>query len=133
LRAREATAPSVNPKERNGKQKPALGLIPPVALLHCATAFEDGARKYGAYNWREVGVESMTYVHAALRHLGNYLDGEEFASDSGVHNLGAVMACCAILLDCDSVGNLRDNRPRPGKSSQVQDELKAKKTQKGSP
>lgn len=123
---------SANPKAQHGAQKPSLGLIPPVALAHCAMAMEHGAAKYGAYNWRENPVEVMTYVHAGLRHLLDYLDGAELTEDGGglVHNLGAVMACCAIVLDCMEQGELIDNRPRPGASQSVNMRLKAAKLAK---
>lgn len=119
-----------NPKKAYGATKPDMALIPPVAELHMASALEVGDAKYGAYNWRQNPVEAMTYIAAARRHLANYLDGEDISSD-GVHNLGQVMACCAILLDSESLGILIDNRPSKGKSSQVQDEMQAKKRAKG--
>jgi hypothetical protein len=40
-----------------------------------------------------------------------WFDGEEVASDSGVHHLGHAMACLAILLDAQETGNLVDDRP----------------------
>ncbi len=126
-----APARNPNPKKAYGATKPSLGLIPPVALLHEAMAFEDGASKYDAFNWRKDPVEVMTYVHAALRHLQNYADGEEYTSDTGVHNLGAVRACCGILLDSMELGILIDNRPPPGKSSEVQERLRAQKQARG--
>jgi hypothetical protein len=118
-----------NPKKAFGATKPDLALIPPVGQLHMASALEVGDAKYGAYNWRKDPVEAMTYLAAAQRHLANYLDGERISSD-GVHNLGQVMACCAIVLDSEALGILIDNRPPPGKSSQVQDELQAQKKAK---
>ncbi len=124
-----STAPTaqVNPKAAYGATKPSVGLIPPIALLHEAMAFEDGARKYGAYNWRTNPVEAMTYVHAIYRHLGLWLDGDELTSDTNVHNLGAIRACCGILLDSIEAGILIDNRPPKAPSDAVQNRLKAQK------
>jgi hypothetical protein len=116
-----------NPKTQFGATKPSVGLIPPVAKLQCALAFENGAFKYGAYNWRKNSVSAMTYVHAAMRHLDAWLDGEEVTSDTGVSNLGAVMACCAILLDAQDLGILVDDRPPAGGASALQDRLKGLK------
>ena len=73
----------------------------------------DGAGKYGPFNWRDNPVEAMTYIAAAKRHLGSFLEGEWLASD-GVQHLGHVMACCAIILDAKASGTLIDNRPSPG-------------------
>lgn len=119
-----------NPKQAYGAQKPDLSLIPPVALAHAALAFENGAAKYGPFNWRERAVEARTYIAAAQRHLGDFLDRADRASDSDVHNLGHVIACCAILLDAIEQGNLIDNRPPAGKSAEVLERLKAWKVRR---
>lgn len=116
-----------NPKKLYGAQKPDLSLIPPVGDLHMAMAFENGAGKYGAYNWRKDPVEAMTYIAAMKRHIDLFLDGQDYSSDANVHNLGHAMACCAILLDSQELGILIDNRPRPGASEAVQNRLKAQK------
>lgn len=113
-----------NPKKIFGASKPDLSLVPSVSISHTAMAFEDGAYKYGPYNWRERAVEARTYIAAAKRHLNDFLDGADTASDSEVHNLGHVMACCAIILDAQAQGNLIDNRPVKGMSAEVNDELK---------
>ena len=107
-----------NPKTQYGLQKPSIGLIPPVALLHEAAAMMNGAQKYGAFNWRGSPVSASTYVHAALRHLLSYWDGEEFDTDpktgAVVHHLGAARACLGILLDARSLGHLVNDRPLAG-------------------
>ena len=102
----------VNPKQIWGDKKPNLALIPPSMEIPLALAMMDGAGKYGPYNWRINPVETMTYIAAAKRHLGAFLDGEWVAPD-GVQHLGHVMACCGILLDAYYTGNLIDNRPVP--------------------
>ena len=107
--------PDDNPKTRYGVAKPAMSVVPPDALIHLMRAMANGAAKYGAFNWRDRNVSSSVYYDAALRHLMAWFDGEEVASDSGVHHLGHVMACCAILLDAAENGGLNDNRPKPGR------------------
>jgi len=106
--------PDDNPKTAIGVTKPQLHAIPPVALLHLGAAMADGERKYGLCNWRERTVSSSVYYDAIMRHLLMWWDGEERAQDSGFHHLAHVMACCAILLDAETVGRLNDNRPTPG-------------------
>lgn len=106
--------PDDNPKTRFGVQKPAMSNVPPVALLALMAAMENGRRKYGQMNWRDDKVSSEIYYDAAMRHLLAWLDGEDFAPDSGVHHLGHVMACCAIILDAASLDMLNDNRPKKG-------------------
>ena len=118
-----------NPKKKFGASKPDLSLIPPSSLAHMAMSMEEGAWKYGPYNFRETKVEARTYVAAAMRHLVDWLDGEEESLDAEVHNLGAVMACCAILLDAQENGNLIDNRPKKGRNARLLEELQEKKKQ----
>ena len=106
-----------NPKSAFGNKKPNLALNPPAALIYMALGFEDGAAKYGPYNWRENDVSAMVYVAAAQRHLAAWLDGEENAEDSSKPHLGHAMACLAILADAVENDNLIDDRPRPGPAS----------------
>jgi hypothetical protein len=102
----------VNPKDRIGALKVDFTLIPPPALLQLALAQMDGAEKYGEYNWRVEPVQIRTYLGAMMRHILSYQEGEMYDA-SGVHHLGHVMACCAIIIDGESHGSTTDNRPLP--------------------
>lgn len=102
--------PDGNPKTVIGMSKPSVRAVPPVALFHLGAAMTDGETKYGRFNWREKRVTLSVYYDAIHRHLAGWWDGEDHAQDSGVHHLGHIMACCAILLDAASVGNLNDDR-----------------------
>lgn len=106
----------VNPKQVYGDKKPGLHINPLSAQIAQWEAHFDGALKYGEVNWRERPVEAMTYIDAALRHLRLFENGEVYARDTQVHNLGAVMACCAILIDSMLHGTMVDNRT-PSKAS----------------
>lgn len=112
-------APDSNPKTRFGMAKPPIGLIPGPAMVHMAEAFRDGTQKYGPANWRIDPVSASTYVNAALRHLLSWHDGEEEASDSGVHHLGHAAACLAILMDAQAQGTLIDDRPTTGTTASL--------------
>jgi hypothetical protein len=98
-----------NPKKLMGDKKPPLHLLPLAGKIHQALAHMDGNLKYGFENWNESPVEKLTYIGAMERHIGLYKYGEDYARDTGVHNLGAVMACCAILLDAELNGKIIDN------------------------
>nr|DAU76344.1 MAG TPA: hypothetical protein [Caudoviricetes sp.] len=113
-RAVAAGYPDDNPKTAVGLTKPSLSAVPPIAMFHLGKAMSDGMRKYGKMNYREKKVSSSIYYDAALRHLMAWYDGEQIASDSGVHHLGHAMACMAILLDAEALGQLNDDRPTPG-------------------
>jgi hypothetical protein len=111
--------PDDNPKTMHGVQKPSMFNVPTTALLHLMGAMANGAKKYGPYNWRDQNVSASIYYDAAMRHLMAWIDGQDIAEDSGVHHLGHVMACCAIILDAEAQGTLNDNRPVKGKFSEL--------------
>ncbi len=115
--------PDDNPKTKFGVQKPSMFNVPVTSLLHLMAAMADGAKKYGPYNWRDKDVSASIYYDAAMRHLMAWIDGEDYAGDSGVHHLGGVMACCAIILDAEAQGTLNDNRPVKGKFSELVEQM----------
>jgi len=108
-----------NPKDLLGMKKVNLHLVPPASILYQALAMEDGAVKYGPYNWRQNKVIATIYIDAAQRHLLQWLDGEENASDSGKPHLAHALACIGIIVDALETGNLVDNRPTPGSMSRL--------------
>lgn len=120
-----ATTPPQDPKAAFGATKANLALNPGTAACEQALAQEDGAIKYGPFNWRYNPVEAMTYLAAAKRHIEAFIDGQDRTGDTDVHNLGAVMACCAIVIDAQHCGTLVDNRPRNGHAAAAQDASKA--------
>lgn len=105
-----------NPKQAYGDLKVPVHTVPPALLLGAAKAFGEGAKKYGAFNWRLSKVEVMTYVGAIQRHLMAYLDGEDVdpESSTGKLHLEGIAACVGILLDCTYGNYLIDNRPPAG-------------------
>lgn len=108
-----------NPKDSIGIKKVQLNLVPPASLIYQALAMEDGAKKYGPYNWRENKVIASIYVAAAMRHLGAWYDSEELAKDSGKPHLGHALACIGIIVDAKETGNLVDDRPLPGAAAKL--------------
>lgn len=105
---------ATNPKDLIGIKKVPLHLVPTAGLIHEAMAMRDGARKYGPFNWRDKKVIATIYIAAAQRHIMAWLDGEEFAQDSGQHHLGHAKACLGIILDAQATDSLHDDRPLPG-------------------
>lgn len=102
---------AINPKDLIGRTKPGLGNVPPGPLYEVARAFDDGARKYGAFNWREKSVLADVYHDACQRHLECWFHGRDRADDSKVHHLAHAIACLMILLDAEQQKTLGDNRP----------------------
>lgn len=64
----------------------------------------------GSFNWRRTGVCASTYVHAILRHLNAWRDGEDLDPESGRSHIAHVACCCNILLDAAACGTLDDDR-----------------------
>jgi hypothetical protein len=118
---------NTNPKDRLGIKKVRLSLVPPSSIIYEASAFEDGADKYGPYNWREKKVRLSIYVDAFKRHVDQFWDGENFAQDSKKHHLAHAKACLGIIIDALETGNLVDDRPKKGVASELIERLKIEK------
>jgi hypothetical protein len=110
---------TTNPKDLEGMKKPPLRLVPPALILWVSKAFEEGARKYGAFNWRAKSVRRSIYIEAAMRHLLALQDGEDVDPESGLPHECKAAACLAILLDARETGNLIDDRPPPGPAAEL--------------
>lgn len=106
-----AIAAGVNPKDAIAALKPGLRNLPAGPLYAVAGAFDDGARKYGAFNWRANPVLASVYHDAAKRHIDAWFHGTDRAVDSGKHHLAHAVACLLIVLDAQQQGSLRDDRP----------------------
>ncbi len=109
-----------NPKDLLGVKKVALHLVPASSIIYQALAMEDGAKKYGPYNWRENKVIASIYIAAAMRHIQAWYDSrEELAADSQKPHLGHALSCLGILVDAIETGNLIDDRPPAGAASKL--------------
>lgn len=110
-------AEALNPKDLVGAKKLPLELIPRGALIGVARAMAEGARKYGPFNWRDQSIQAVTYAAAALRHVNEWLDGEDIDPETGdakVHHIDLAIAGLMIMRDAALCGTLRDNRHTPG-------------------
>jgi hypothetical protein len=101
-----------NPKARAGIKKLTISNVPISILVHCAAPMNHGASKYETHNWidKDKGLDMMTYIDAALRHLILFKCGEDTASDSGYHHLDHIMAGLGVLRDAMLIDNVVDNR-----------------------
>lgn len=115
--------PDGNPKTGEGLKKVPLHLVPPSSTHYLAVAFNDGASKYGPYNWRDSQISASVYYAAAKRHLDAWWDGEDVAHDSKVEHLAHAMACMAIMLDAASINKINDDRPTKGAASELQQQF----------
>lgn len=123
-----AASPEVkatNPKDAVASAKLPLWLLSPIAKAHWAVAQAVGMVKYGAWNWRVSGVRNSIYLSAIQRHFDRYLSGQDYDPVDGQHNLGAIMACCAIILDAEEAGKLNDDRPPSVALQRTYDQMEA--------
>jgi hypothetical protein len=89
--------------------KPDLSLIPLEALAEEARGFMLGEKKYGRYNYTG-GMEASRLVAAALRHITQWMGGEDNDPESGASHLGHARCCLAMLIHTQQLGTLKDNR-----------------------
>jgi hypothetical protein len=107
-----------NKKTAAALGKPKLSSVPPVALYAMGAGMDNGADKYGRFNYRESSVTASVFYDALQRHLTAWYNGEDHAEDSGLHHLAHLLAGGAIVLDAISEGNFVDDRSyakEPGK------------------
>lgn len=76
--------------------KPQLNLIPSEALTGMAKAFMYGAKKYNRFNFKK-GLEYTRLTDAAMRHILQFLDGEEQDVESGEDHISHALASLAML------------------------------------
>lgn len=77
--------------------KPRLSLIPKEALWSMGEAFTKGEVKYGSHNWRE-GIKITFLLDGVLRHVTQFLDGEDIDEDTKNLHLGNAMAGLAMAI-----------------------------------
>jgi len=121
---------TTNPKDLVGAKKAPMGLLPAAGVIHGNLAMENGANKYGPYNWREHAVQYTIYIDAIERHLVAVRDGEDLAQDSMVHHLGHIIAGASILLDAMECGKLIDDRPKSGPAAQILERINTQRKEK---
>ena len=100
-------------------KKPKLSLVPSTFIIHVSKALEDGAEKYGAYNWREKKVSTMNLIDKIERHLQLFKDRHDYADDSKLHELSHIAADVAVYIDAMESGMVEDDRPLVGKANDV--------------
>ena len=100
-----------NPKDALGVKKVPLHCLPCGPMMEIGLAMMEGGRKYGAHNYRNMGVRFSVYYDAAMRHLMDWWEGEDIDPDSGIHHLMKATACLVVVRDSMLMGNCDDDRP----------------------
>ncbi len=112
-------ASETNPKDLVGQTKPGVRAISPVAMLEEGIIMQDGADKYGLFNWQDKPIQASIYYDAMMRHLLAWYTGENVdpGSKSGGLHLAAVRAGAGILIDAFATGSIIDDRPKKAASA----------------
>jgi hypothetical protein len=100
-----------NPKDAVGVRKAGMSCVPAEVLLELGLAMQEGARKYGKFNYRVAGVRASVYYDAAMRHLMAWHEGEDIDPDSGLSHLTKAMACLCVIRDATFRNHFVDDRP----------------------
>lgn len=109
-----ASNSSENPKHYAGIKKVPFGDVPAIVEAELSVAMHEGARKYGAFNYRRDPIRASDYYAAVRRHLTQFWElGEDIDAESGLSHLVKAMACMAVLRDAQINGMLIDDRPPP--------------------
>ena len=99
----------MNTGKKFDQDKPAMHLIPPVALTEEAKAMGFGEKKYGTYNYLG-GMRWSRLVGAALRHITAWHSGEDLDPETSLNHLAHARCCLAILLAYQIHGLGEDDR-----------------------
>lgn len=82
---------------KNDAGKSQISLIPKEALWGMGDALGYGAKKYGRHNFRD-GMAYSRLADAAMRHLTQFMDGENNDIESGNNHLFHCLASVAMLV-----------------------------------
>lgn len=78
-------------------EKPDLTMVPPELVEAVAKVMGYGAKKYGRGNYLN-GMEHHRVLAAAMRHINQFLRGQEFDSESGLPHLHHAVTNLAFLI-----------------------------------
>lgn len=104
-----------NPKEIEAAKRKKVGLsaVPMGPIFELGEAMDEGARKYGRHNFREVGkIKASVYFDAAMGHLADWWEGQDVDPDSGLSHVTKVIAGLVVLRDSMLHGTFEDDRPK---------------------
>ncbi len=77
--------------------KPRLSLIPKEALWELGKALSTGEARYGTHNWRG-GIPISILIDASMRHITQFMNGEDIDEQSQTHHVGCAMANLAFAI-----------------------------------
>lgn len=109
----ESSDVSIDPKQEQAVKKLNFDSVPITLRVLAAPASKSGADKYGRWNWLKLEDGSMslsTYLNALDRHLTLFRAGQDYTSDTNIHNLDSMIAGLAVVRDAMVFGKINDDR-----------------------
>lgn len=88
--------------------KPSLGLLPTLAIEELGKVMEFGSKKYGPNNWRK-GLSYRRLISATLRHIFQFMRGEDKDPESGFSHLAHAQANLCMLFEMPKDFDDRNN------------------------
>ena len=77
--------------------KPRMDLLDPYAITKLAEVLTFGAQKYEAHNWRK-GIAYSRLTAAALRHMTQFMNGQDYDEETGLPHPAHAMCCMMFLI-----------------------------------
>lgn len=105
----------IDPKQSQAIKKMNFDAVPVSLLLHAQPGNQNGADKYGLLNWLKLEDGSMsmnTYLNALQRHLLLFRAGQDYTSDTNIHNLDSMISGLAVLRDAMLFNKVKDDRTK---------------------
>jgi len=117
----ENNSKDTNPKDAVGIRKAPMSTVPAPVMAEVGVAMLEGARKYGRHNYRVAGVRTSVYYDAAMRHLMQFWEGEDWDPDSGMSHVTKAIASLVVLRDAMINEMVTDDRPPKAVSGFIRD------------
>lgn len=103
----------VDPKQAQAVKKMCFEAVPISLLVRAQPGNQNGADKYGIWNWLKLPDGSMsmnTYLNALQRHLLLFRAGQDYTSDTDIHNLDSMISGLGVLRDAMMFNKVNDDR-----------------------
>lgn len=100
-----------NPKDFVGIGKIPQSVVSQLVLMEVGVAMFEGKLKYGAFNYRGVGVRGSIYYDAARRHMDAWWEGQDIDPGSGLNHITKAITSLIVLRDAMLMKKFEDDRP----------------------
>jgi hypothetical protein len=115
---------ATNPKDAVGTKKfRQFSCVPMTVMNEVGVGMLEGARKYGRHNYRVAGVAASVYVDAAIGHIMQWWEGEDYDQDSDLSHVTKAICSLVVLRDAMIQDMLNDDRPPKAKLDHWREEM----------